>query len=116
VVKAYIAIGFLDLEKNISFLDSLLAFSAPLFYFTQYPDIFLVPRIVYAALNANETVKVYPVSFSAAILSFDSFLPGRFESRTPNMTEQVYPVRRDSQLQDFFRAFSGQQIRTSELG
>ena len=69
-----------------------------LFDLAQHPSILLMPRIVYAAFDANEAVNIYPNGIGITIASFDTFLPGRLKFYFADMQNEVNPVGSNTQL------------------
>ena len=67
--------------------------------FPQYPNILLVPRVVYAALDAYETVQINPVGVRFSILSADSVFPSRRERNPLDGPQKVDAIRGNAQLE-----------------
>ncbi|MFP4309490.1 MAG: hypothetical protein ACLFQQ_19930, partial [Desulfococcaceae bacterium] len=75
-----------------------------------------MPGMVNLAFDSDEAVDIHPIGRNIPVISANSVFPRRSEGRALDSAQQIDPIRGDSQLENFFRIFRFQEMRTSEFG
>lgn len=82
----------------------------------QNADIVLVPGVIDAALNAEETAQINPVGAGFVVFPTDAPFPGRSESGALDHAQEVHAIGGNAKLQNLFVVIRIEKKGTSKFG